>query len=165
MSWFVRVYVPCWRTTVPLANATDIALWACRRESQDQMPRLISRLVLGSGAKVKQISFPSDESVQSGGWDGTLVTDGSTAFVPAGASGWEIGVTAGVKGKADDDYDKRTANPLALDRANATFVFVTPRKWSNKEEWAEEKRASGAWQDVHVVDADDIALWLEQTPT
>jgi hypothetical protein len=33
------------------------------------------------------------------------------------------------KAKADKEYSKRLRNPLGLDPAQATFVFVTPRRW------------------------------------
>ncbi|MGK3970549.1 AAA family ATPase [Sorangium sp. So ce118] len=33
-----------------------------------------------------------------------------------------------------------------------------------KADWANEKRAEGIWRDVRVLDADDLATWIEQAP-
>ena len=67
-------------------SATDLIQWADRRDAQSKLPELISRLIradLGYGPK---IHFPSDESVQLGGWDGTCVTDTESEHVPLGSS-------------------------------------------------------------------------------
>jgi len=40
-------------------------------------------------------------------------------------------------------------------------VFVAPRRWSSKREWAEGKEKDGRWQHVRAYDADDLETWLE----
>src|SRR5205823_3403579 len=87
------------------------------------------------------------------------------AWVPAGMSVWEIGVSQNPKSKAEGDYSKRTAAPGSIDIANTTFVFVTPRKWEGKKEWCDEKRAEGKWRDVIAWDGDDLEQWLETAPS
>jgi hypothetical protein len=69
-----------------------------------------------------------------------------------------------VKGKADDDYDKRKNNPLGVEPDSSTFVFVTPHRWSQKEKWVREKTNDGFWRHVKAFDADDLETWLEQAP-
>ncbi len=59
---------------------------------------------------------------------------------------------------------KRTADPLGFDRAETSFVFVTPRAWPGRVEWQNDKRASGTWKDVRVIAADGIEQWLDLTP-
>ena len=49
-----------------------------------------------------------------------------------------------------------------MDVANATFVFVTSRRWPGKREWTNERREEGPWADVWACDADDLVAWLEQ---
>jgi hypothetical protein len=120
------------------------------------------RLVLASGMHVDRAAFRAGEGVQLGGWDGLVKADSSHAFIPDGISGWEMGTNAGVRGKADGDYTTRSADPLGLDPSHTTFVFVTPRRWSNKEEWATAKRQEGHWKDVRAYDADDLETWLER---
>ena len=66
--------------------------------------------------------------------------------------------------KANDDYEKRTADPLGLEKSNSTFVFATTRRWNSKREWLRERREEGEWSDVRAYDADDLVIWLEHAP-
>jgi hypothetical protein len=149
------------RTSV---TATDLVLWASRREAQELLPVLLRRLMFATGVGLKQVGLPAHESVQQGGWDGVVAASGDDVFVPAGPSVWEFGVTDKVRPKADSDYDKRTKNPLGVDPAQTTFVFVTPRKWAKKHEWVKDRLAEGHWRDVRAYDADDLEQWLERAP-
>lgn len=78
---------------------------------------------------------------------------------------WEMGVNRSVKGKADDDYEKRSQNPLYMTPDETTYIFITPRRWRDKEIWTVERKKEGIWKDVLVYDADDIETWLSQNPT
>lgn len=147
-----------------LASATDIAFWANRRDAQDMLPRLIRRLIHATVPQINRIGFPAGEGVQLGGWDGILDVEHGNAFVPDGISVWELGSNRGVKGKADADYGKRTADPLGITPSEATFVFVTPRRWANKSHWETDRKAEGTWCDVRAFDADDLEAWLEIAP-
>ena len=89
---------------------------------------------------------------------------GADPFVPEGKSVWEISVRKDVVQKADEDYQKRTENPLGLDPAEMTFVFSTSRVFPDKEGWVALKLSEGVWSDVKVVDADDLEAWLERVP-
>lgn len=145
-------------------TATDIATWAQRLPARSQLPRLVRRLIRASAPGVQRFHFPADEGVQTGGWDGIVVGAHGDQFVPSGTSVWEMGVTSDVKGKADDDYTKRSQNPLGLAPKTTTFVFVTPRRWANKDIWVEARQAEGIWSDVRVFDAEDLETWLEGAP-
>src|SRR5258705_8803789 len=103
-----------------LINNTDLNLWASRRESQSKLPQLMRRLIRITTPNIKKLHFPSDESVQLGGWDGIVEVEKGNDFVPDGNSGWELGVERNVKGKADDDYEKRTADPADIDPATSS---------------------------------------------
>jgi hypothetical protein len=87
-----------------------------------------------------------------------------TAIVPAGTSGWELGVGADPARKAESDFRSRTKNPLGIKPSEATFVFVTARRWHGKAKWEAEKNALGLWRDVRVIDADSLEAWLELAP-
>ena len=76
--------------------------------------------------------------------------------MPEGTSAWELGANKAVKGKADGDYEKRTAAPLGIKPSESTFVFVTPRRWANKSKWATERKKEEQWRDVRAYDADDL---------
>ena len=51
----------------------------------------------------------------------------------------------------------------AAERAQSTFVFVTPRNWPGKEAWLKEKNALNEWKAVRVLDASDLEQWLEES--
>ena len=151
--------------TLPLlVDGTDLDLWARRRHAQAYLPVLVRRLVRATARQVEELSFASGEGVQLGGWDGIVRATEGDVHVPCGVSGWELGTNSGVKGKADDDYDKRRRDSLGLEQEQTTFVFVTPRRWGGKEDWIREKRTDGAFRDVRSYDADDLENWLERAP-
>ena len=66
--------------------------------------------------------------------------------------------------KAEDDLKNRTEDSGPLTAADTTFVFVTPRRWGKKDVWAAEKTKQGPWHRVKVLDADNVAAWLEEAP-
>src|ERR1044072_5004704 len=117
-------------------NSTDIEAWSNRRTSQDQLPKLLRRLIKATAKNISSISIRADEGVQLEGFDGILEVEPGNEFVPFGKSVWEFGTNKQVKTKADDDYEKRKENlPDDIVPAETTFVFVTPRRWSRKDEW------------------------------
>lgn len=147
-----------------LVDATDLASWANRLDAQSRLPQVVRRLVHATVARVLLIGFPAGEGVQAGGWDGVVKAERGNAFVPEGISVWEMGANRDVKGKADSDYSKRLENPLDIDPTQSTYIFVTPRKWVSKTEWATARRREGVWFDVRAYDGEDIAQWLETAP-
>lgn len=147
-----------------LADATDLDGWATRRDAQSLLPQLVRRLVFATTDRTGHVTFGSGEAVQYGGWDGVTDFTARTTFVPVGRAGWELGTSADVADKANDDYTKRTADPRELVPAESTFVFVTLRRWPEKAEWVERRRAEKKWRDVRAYDADDLETWLELAP-
>lgn len=146
-------------------DSTDLVNWADRRASQASMPELISRLIRAEAGTAAHLEFPSDESVQTEGWDGVSNVPVQSNYAPLGAAGWEIGTQrTGLTGKADEDFEKRTLNPRGLVPAESTFVFVTPRRWNEKESWQQRRREEKTWRDVRAFDADDLVHWIEMHP-
>ena len=152
------------RVNVKWIDATDLNQWADRRDSQALLPEVLRRLVYATVAGPRRVSFPSGESVQFPGWDGYVEALTGTQFVPEGISCWELGTASQPKGKANDDYEKRTVDPLGVDPATAAFVFVTPRRWAGKTTWTQEHQAIERWREVRAYDADDLEAWLMQAP-
>ena len=149
-----------------LITAKDITAWANdrSRNCQGMLPLLVRRLIRATAAHVNRIDIPGDDAVSDEGWDGRLTCTSSSPHLPDGVSGWEIGTNQKVGEKAEDDYEKRSTDPLDLDPAATTYVFVTPRSWQKKHAWAAEKRAEGRWRDVRVIAAGDLEQWLEEAP-
>ncbi|WCN36480.1 hypothetical protein [Aneurinibacillus uraniidurans] len=148
-----------------LVDATDLVQWADRRDSQSVLPQLIRSLILSSSDHIEKINFAAGEGVSLGGWDGITIAEESDSFIPKGTTVWEMGVNRSVKGKADDDYEKRSKNPLFMIPTETTYVFITPRRWRDKDKWTEERQKEGIWKEVRVYDADDLETWLSQNPT
>ena len=146
-----------------LCNATDLEQWSDRREAQGILPLVVRRLIQAT-VGCSELHVRTNEGVQLSGWDGIVHTERSSPFVPTGRSGWEMSVAKDPKGKADKDWKTRSTNSQPLQADEASFVFVTSRRWSDKEEWAREKADEGPWRAVRVLDADNLADWLDAAP-
>ncbi|MDK2972730.1 MAG: hypothetical protein PWP23_2485 [Candidatus Sumerlaeota bacterium] len=147
---------------VSITKAKDIERWAESISARSELPRLIRRLVLATNHTCEQINFPCGEQVQRPGFDGRSDCRAASTFVPKGQSVWEMGVTADSKGKADKDFSKRNAELTS--RSDASFIFVTPRHWQNKDEWEKSVGASSNFSLVRAYDCNDLEQWLETAP-
>ncbi len=143
-----------------LVTRLDIERWAETFVSKGDLPYLISRLVRATTPASTQADFPSGSAAYIGGWDGEVICQESTSYVPKGISLYEFGTEADCKGKADDDYDKRTADPLGYTQKDCVFIFITPRFWKLKNKWVKARKAEGIWKDVKVYDSSILEQWL-----
>ncbi len=146
-------------------DAEDLSNWANRTDGVASLPTLLAHLIRATLGLAVQLRFPADVGVWHSGWDGVTSTETGRTYVPQGNAGWEIGTQRSkIAQKATEDYEKRTAEFAPLDPANAAYVFVTPRHWPKKDEWAKSRQAEGVWREVRAYDADDLVHWIEQTP-
>ena len=145
-------------------RATKLEEWANTLIARATLPQLIRRLIRATGKPFTRVEFPAHEGVQRTGWDGIVEAEETDEFVPAGTSRWEMGVDKDPRKKAEGDFGKRTKAAGGLDKKKTTFVFVTPRKWQDKEEWCRAKAALGLWKEVRVYDSASLEEWLEQAP-
>lgn len=155
------------RPGMPLrwVDSGDLSHWADEIDGASSLPTLISHLIRATHGPAVKLRFPADDGVRYSGWDGRSSIETGSVYVPAGEAGWEIGSQRSkIAQKATEDYRKRTAKPGPLDPANAAFVFVTPRHWPAKDEWARARQDEGVWRDIRAYDADDLVHWIEQTP-
>lgn len=152
-----------------LITATDLSRWADRLDAKALFPELVRRLILVStGNSADRVDFPSDESIQLGGWDGICEqrSGANSQWLPQGISGWELSTQrSGTLGKANADYDKRTAQPGELNHSQTTFVFATLKRWRPGSSWVSTKREDKVWADVRFIDADGFAQWIQLFPS
>lgn len=146
-------------------TASDLDRWAKgNRDAQGYLPALLRRLIRATAGEIRFLDFRSGDSVQLSGWDGQVESAEGGEYVPTGWSGWELSCEDQPKGKADDDYGKRTKAPDSLTPGNSEFIFVTPRRWPAKEAWARQKTDEHRWRGVRAYDADDLEQWIETAP-
>ena len=156
----VRRYVPNFLSI----KASQIEVWAKDHlDARAHLPVLLRRLVHSTGHGLGRVDFPGYDNAERKGADGIIESDAATAWIPAGKSYWEFGVNKNPQAKAERDYAARVASVPATERAQSTFVFVTPRNWSGKEAWPQKKNALKEWKGVRVLDASDLEQWLEES--
>ena len=146
-------------------DASEIDNWADTDDGRSKLPNLIRWLVKELGDDILRVDMPGGSSVVHRGWDGVTEAVHGNQWVPSGITAWEFSCNKEIKETADDNYEKRTCKPLGLEPSDTTFIFITPRRWNKKEEWARERREEGLWKDVLVWDANDLVSWLEESPT
>ena len=156
----VRAFVPDFLTI----KARQIEGWADSQiEARTDLPVLLRKLVQSTGNDLLNVDFPGYDNAQRKGNDGFVAASAATPWVPEGSSYWEFGTNKKPRTKADSDYSARLHSVGLTERANSTFIFVTPRNWPNKMAWEQQKNEAGDWKNVRVFDASDIEQWLEQS--
>ena len=154
-----RTYVPSFLTI----KAGQIEDWAERNiDARHMLAVLLRKLIHSTGDELRSVDFPGYDNAERRGWDGWVEADAATPWIPEGKSGWEFGTNKNPKRKAESDYANRASIPLD-EKAECTFVFVTPRNWPGKTDWVRSKQAEGDWKAVRAFDASDLEQWLEES--
>lgn len=144
-----------------LVTRDNLERWADTTFSKAALPYLISRLIRATTPASTKANLPSGSATYIGGWDGIVICESETSYVPEGTTLWEFGTNSDIKGKADGDYTKRKDKPIGFTPKDSVFIFVTPRLWTKKDDWIKEKKAENHWKDVIVYDSVDIEQWLD----
>lgn len=156
----VRPFVPSFL----LIKARQIEEWADGHiDARTHFPVLLRKLVHSTGSELRRVDFPGYDNAQRKGSDGVVEAGAVNPWVPGGKSFWEFGTDQKPGAKAESDYIARLASVDAAERANSTFVFVTPRNWPGKTAWEKRKNGVGEWKTVRALDASDLEQWLEQS--
>ena len=144
-------------------TAYDLEKWSDEIESRHLLPIFIRRLINETLAKgdITDMNFPGHESTKKPGFDGQLISNIATPHIPAGKSVWEMGTGGDISAKATSDFNKRKV----VAGSDKTYVFVSSRNWNGKVAWLEDAQEKNpGWRDIKVLDADDLAQWLETCP-
>lgn len=155
----VRAFVPPFLTI----KAKQIEAWADLTDTRTRLPVLLRMLVHSTGSDLHRVDFPGYDNAQRKGPDGFVKAGAAIPWVPKGKSYWEFGTTKDQFKKAEEDYTARLTSINQVERANGTFIFVTPRNWPGKTTWEKQKNGTGDWRAVLAFDASDIEQWLEQS--
>jgi hypothetical protein len=146
-------------------SADDLEGWAnATLLSRAVLSEIVSSLIRASATSPQSFRFPSGDSAQLPGYDGSLEWEGVHPYVPEGKSVWEFSTERRVQDKAKKDYDARKKDPRAAAPAETTFVFVTPREWPGADKWAKARTEEKFWKSVRALDAVDLESWLGQSP-
>ncbi len=114
-------------------KGSDLRVWAdTLLQAQQKLPALIRRLIHATVENPTLTQFPADEGIQRRGWDGVVRVSTGNAWVPMGASVWEMGADGVPATKAKDVYATRTANLGNIDAANTTFFSSLLESGSGK---------------------------------
>lgn len=153
-----NVYVPNFLTI----KARQIADWASGGiNARQHLAVLLRKLVHSTGIELREVDFPGYDNAERKGWDGRTETRVATPWIPEGRTCWEFGTDGNPRAKADKDYAARLTSVPATERSQCTLVFVTPRNWPGKADWAKAKNAAGNWKAVKAFDSSDLEQWLE----
>ena len=145
-------------------KANDIEGWVSHNiPARSRLAVFLRTLVHSTSSSLRKVDFPGNDDAERPGWDGFVEASEGTPWIPAGRSGWEFGTNVDPKTKADGDFDKSVKAFDKKERAQTSFVFVTPRRWPGKDAWVAAKKATGLWKDVRAYDASDLEQWLEQS--
>lgn len=146
-----------------LITADDLNSWPDNnaRDAQQSFPWLIRRLLLDTPG-VSAVSVRAGNGVNVSGYDGVAQSDETVSVLPSGSLIFEFGTDKKIASKASEDFHKRAKQN---DAASHVFVFATPRRWSGKDKWLEERRSEGKFANVWALDADDLEAWLETSPS
>lgn len=148
--------------------ALALDTWANTQIGRAEVARLVGKLIWATAPSINSFRFPAGDVSQIPGFDGHLITpiDFVHPYVPAGESVWEFATDQDYFGRAQREYAKRTADPGAIDPAQCTFVFVTPRIWNRPDrtllDWEREMQRQEKWRNVTVLDAVKLEHWLEE---
>ena len=150
-----------------IVKAGDLQNYAEARASEDVIPELLYLLVKQS-SNPSICRIPYGDNVNQPGWDGIVETEeGFLEFVPKGRSYWEIGTGENPQDKATSEFKKRMKAISEGDRAQASFVFVTPRfrDWSEPSQtsWL-KKREDKGWKEIKIIDGVKLADWMREFP-
>lgn len=151
-------------------SALELERWAQTKNSEIELPGVISDLIRASVNDISDIRFPSGDKGQVRGFDGILVCQTGKGFVPKGKSIWEFGTNQDYKAKARDDFAKRSGEVPPQIQRETTYVFVSPWTWdssikNNKlEDFVDGQKAAHEWSDVIYIDGSKLQTWFENCP-
>ena len=100
------------------------------RKFQELLPELVKRLIIDSVSDLSSIRIPDCNDIWAPGFDGIVECEQGSLYVNSGGSVWEFGNVGDSLSKINSDYEKRTNNPLGLDKKETSYYAVIPKIWA-----------------------------------
>nr|DAW25646.1 MAG TPA: hypothetical protein [Caudoviricetes sp.] len=135
-----------------------------QRDFQELLPELVKKLIINSCTSISSIRMPHGDDIWARGFDGVVDCSDGNCYVPAGRSVWEFGTNENTLQKINDDYQKRTQNPLGSKIEETSFCLVTPKVWAYPQTITTWEAEHTDWKQVKIYDASVLCDWIEQTP-
>lgn len=135
-----------------------------QRDFQELLPELVKKLIINSCTSISSIRMPHGDDIWALGFDGVVDCSEGNRYVPAGRSVWEFGTNENTLQKINDDYQKRTQNPLGSKIEETSFCLVTPKVWAYPQTITTWEAEHTDWKLVKIYDASVLCDWIEQTP-
>ena len=153
-------------------TANNLESWARTLAAETELPGVVSDLIRASVSDIATIRFPSGDKGRVRGFDGHLISNAQGLNVPIGESFWEFGTNEDYKRKANEDFNKRTAEVHSDIQAQSTLVIVSPWTWDSSradnkiEDWiaTAKNKDNSAWRDVRYIDGSMLETWLDDCP-
>lgn len=135
-----------------------------QRDFQELLPELVKKLIINSCTSISSIRMPHGDDIWAPGFDGVVDCSEGNRYVPTGRSVWEFGTNENTLQKINDDYQKRTQNPLGSKIEETSFCLVTPKVWAYPQTITAWEAEHTDWKQVKIYDASVLCDWIEQTP-
>ena len=137
-----------------------------KKQFEGLLPLLIKKLIISSCKTVSSIRIPDRDDIWAPGFDGIIICDEISTYVPSGTSVWEFGTNTDSLTKINKDYEKRTNNPRGVNKADTCFRLVIPKVWAYNRtktisEWEKEH---SEWKETRVYDATMLCDWINREP-
>ena len=143
-------------------SALELSQWGAKRQAEEELPELVSRLIRSELFAAGFIRAPSDERIIEPGPDIAVSAPQGTRHIPRGSSVWEVSKAKAVRRKAKEDLERYRV-PAGWQPETTSFVFVTTEAWPGASEWAFQQRAAHPWRSISVLDATDLQSWIEES--
>lgn len=140
--------------------------WCGRIECRHGLPLLIRKLIRYSVEDIKTLDIPVGNQISQPGFDGEVISNIETEYVPKGKSVWEMSCSEGHYNKAIEDFKKRNKEIFEdIDKKSTVYIHVSSKPWSRYElnNWKKETKNS-EWKEVRIYDAQKLEEWLEISP-
>lgn len=150
-----------WLTAAMLQTLNKVQ----KRRFEELLPEIIKKLIIAGTNDLSGIRIPTGNDIWASGFDGIITCKIGGKYVAEGQSVWEFGTSKNYLKKINEDYEKRTKNPLGIDKSQTTFYLIVPTVWAARITISQWEAEHSDWKSIHVYDASVLCDWINSEPT